>query len=167
MPKELCFDLTQPVLTKTGEIIESHYQTIDDDQIPAGDVLVSVAELTYLAQISGKKALLLTVEDSPEDLTLPLSQLDAIFIEFTAFTDGRGYSYATLLRRQGFNGELRAVGDVFKDVLNYLKRSGFDSFVLKHRQDLAAAAQGLQDFRQVYQASTAVGQANYQTGQSE
>lgn len=166
MPKELCFDLKQAVLTKTGEIVENHYQVADENQIPAGDVLLTVAELEYLPQITGKKAVLLTVEDSPEELNLPLNQLDAIFIEFTAFTDGRGYSYATLLRRQGFTGELRAVGDVFKDVLNYLKRSGFDSFVLKNNHDLAVAGQGLQDFQQVYQASTAVGQANYQTGQN-
>ena len=81
----------------------------------------------------------MTVNDSPEDHTFPLSELDAIFIEFAGFGDGRGYSFAALLRRQGFQGELRATGDIFKDVLNYLKRSGFDSFVIKEGKDVQEA----------------------------
>lgn len=65
---------------------------------------------------------------------------------------------------KGFQGELRATGDVFKDVLNYLKRSGFDSFVIKEGKDVQEAAAGLQDFTHPYQASTAVPKASYQTG---
>ena len=53
-----------------------------------------------------------------------------------------GYSFAALLRRQGFQGELRATGDVFKDVLNYMKRSGFDTFVIKEGKDILEAASG-------------------------
>jgi len=117
-----------------------------------------------LAQVSGKKALLVTVDASPETHEFPLDQLDAIFIDFTGFNDGRGYSFAALLRRQGFQGELRATGDVFKDVLNYMKRSGFDTFVIKEGKDILEAAAGLNDFRNPYQASTAVAQASYQTG---
>jgi uncharacterized protein (DUF934 family) len=32
---------------------------------------------------------------------------------------------------------------VFKDVLNYLKRSGFDTFVIKEGKDIQEAAAGL------------------------
>jgi uncharacterized protein (DUF934 family) len=48
--------------------------------------------------------------------------------------------------------------------VNYLKRSGFDTFVIKEGKDIQEAAAGLNDFRQPYQASTAVPQADYQTG---
>ena len=120
--------------------------------------------LDQLAEVSGKKALLVTVDASPETHDFPLDQLDAIFIDFAGFNDGRGYSFAALLRRQGFQGELRATGDVFKDVLNYMKRSGFDTFVIKEGKDILEAAAGLNDFRNPYQASTAVAQASYQTG---
>ena len=106
----------------------------------------------------------LTVDASPETNEFPLDQLDAIFIEFAGFNDGRGYSFAALLRRQGFQGELRATGDVFKDVLNYMKRSGFDTFVIKEGKDIQEAAAGLGDFTNPYQASTAVPTPNYQTG---
>ena len=69
-----------------------------------------------------------------------------------------------MLRRQGYQGELRATGDVFKDVLNYMKRSGFDTFVIKEGKDIQEAAAGLGDFTNPYQASTGVAQARYQTG---
>ena len=153
------------VLSKDGTIADNTYQVIGEDGVlPQGDVVLTVEQLDQLAEVSGKKALLVTVDASPETHEFPLDQLDAIFIDFTGFNDGRGYSFAALLRRQGFQGELRATGDVFKDVLNYMKRSGFDTFVIKEGKDILEAAAGLNDFRNPYQASTAVAQASYQTG---
>ena len=153
------------VLSKDGSIADNTYQVIGEEGVlPQGDVVLTVEQLDQLAQVSGKKALLVTVDASPETHEFPLDQLDAIFIDFTGFNDGRGYSFAALLRRQGFQGELRATGDVFKDVLNYMKRSGFDTFVIKEGKDILEAAAGLNDFRNPYQASTAVAQASYQTG---
>lgn len=158
-------NLSTDVLYKDGSIQANQYHRISEDGvILANDVLLTVEQLDKLDQVRGKKALLITVESSPEEHQFPLDQLDAIFIEFSGFADGRGYSFATLLRRQGFHGELRAVGDVFKDVLNYLMRSGFDSFVIKDGKNIHDAAKGLLDFTHPYQASTAVKQANYQTG---
>ena len=154
-----------PVLAKDGTVADNTYQFIAEDGVlPQGDVLLTVEQLDQIGKVSGKKALYLTVDASPETHDFPLDQLDAIFIEFAGFNDGRGYSFAALLRRQGFVGELRATGDVFKDVLNYMKRSGFDTFVVKEGKDITEAAAGLADFTQPYQASTAVAQANYQTG---
>ena len=156
---------TLAVLAKDGTIADNTYQVIAEDGIlPQGDVVLSVEQLDQLPNITGKKALLITVDASPEVHQYPLDQLDTIFIEFAGFNDGRGYSFAALLRRQGYQGELRATGDIFKDVLNYLKRSGFDSFVVKQGKDIVEAAAGLNDFRHPYQASTAVAQASYQTG---
>jgi hypothetical protein len=40
--------------------------------------------------------------------------------------------------------------------LNYIKRSGFDTFVVKEGKDIQEAAAGLGDFTHPYQASTAV-----------
>lgn len=158
-------NLALQVLSKDGTIANNTYQVIGEDGVlPQGDVVLTVEQLDQLAQVSGKKALLVTVDASPETHEFPLDQLDAIFIDFAGFNDGRGYSFAALLRRQGFQGELRATGDVFKDVLNYMKRSGFDTFVIKEGKDILEAAAGLNDFRNPYQASTAVAQASYQTG---
>ncbi|RKG39443.1 DUF934 domain-containing protein [Acinetobacter rongchengensis] len=153
------------VLSKDGEIADNTYQMMSEEGVlPQGDVVLLVDQLDQIANISGKKALYITVDASPEVNQFPLDQLDAIFIEFAGFNDGRGYSFAALLRRQGYQGELRATGDIFKDVLNYLKRSGFDTFVVKEGKDIHEAAAGLNDFKNPYQASTAVAQASYQTG---
>lgn len=51
-----------------------------------------------------------------------------VAIDFPSFADGRGFSQARLLRREGFSGEIRAVGDVTWDRLRYMKRCGFDTF---------------------------------------
>ena len=153
------------VLAKDGTVADNTYQLMGEDGVlPKGDVVLTVEQLDQIANITGKKALYVTVETSPEEHQFPLDQLDAIFIEFAGFNDGRGYSFAALLRRQGFQGELRATGDVFKDVLNYMKRAGFDTFVVKEGKDIAEAAKDLSDFTQPYQASTAVPTPNYQTG---
>jgi len=153
------------VLSKDGTIADNTYQLMGEDGVlPQGDVVLTVEQLDQITNVTGKKALYLTVDASPETNDFPLDQLDALFIELAGFNDGRGYSFAALLRRQGFQGELRATGDVFKDVLNYMKRSGFDTFVIKEGKDIQEAAAGLNDFRNPYQASTAVAQAHYQTG---
>ncbi len=153
------------VLSKDGTIADNTYQLIGEDGVlPQGDVVLTVEQLDQLENVSGKKALYLTVDASPETNEFPLDQLDAIFIEFAGFNDGRGYSFAALLRRQGYQGELRATGDVFKDVLNYMKRAGFDTFIIKEGKDIAEAAAGLNDFKNPYQASTGVMNAGYQTG---
>ena len=132
------------VLFKDGTIAYNTYQVIaEDGVVPAGDVVLTTAQLDQLPNVQGKKALYITVNDSPETHQFPLEAFDAIFIEFAGFNDGRGYSFAALLRRQGYQGELRAVGDIFKDVLNYLKRSGFDTFVVIEGKDIQEAAAGL------------------------
>lgn len=156
---------TNQVLTTTGDTYLDTFQRIGEDGVlPQGDVVITLAEIGRLNEITGKKGLLLTEVDSPETVQLPVDQLDLIEIRFPAFADGRGYSFATLIRRLGYQGELRATGDVFKDVLFYLKRVGFNSFILKQGKDLDEAKSGLHDFTAGYQASTAEPETHYQAG---
>ncbi|MCB1514510.1 MAG: DUF934 domain-containing protein [Hyphomicrobiaceae bacterium] len=55
--------------------------------------------------------------------------LRLIVLLFPKFTDGRAYSTARRLREQlGFEGELRASGDVLFDQLPLMIRCGFGSF---------------------------------------
>lgn len=70
----------------------------------------------------------------PELLALPL-----LAIHFPSFTDGRGYSLARDLRRLGYRGELRAIGEVLRDQLFFLERCGFNAFALAPGQDPQAA----------------------------
>jgi len=62
----------------------------------------------------------------PEALRPDLGRLPAIRIAFAAFSDGRGFTLATRLRRMGFAGRLRARGHVIADQYAMARRAGFD-----------------------------------------
>ncbi|MDD2832401.1 MAG: DUF934 domain-containing protein [Methylotenera sp.] len=85
-----------------------------------------------------------------EDInTLPII---AIFVE--RFADGRIFSLGTLLRtRHHFKNELRAFGDVLRDQLFFLKRSGFNSFFIRQDRSAQEAIAGLKDFSAPYQGA--------------
>jgi len=91
-----------------------------------------------------------------EDARLLLPHLDRIAlveVTFPAFTDGRGYSSARILRESGYTGELRASGDVLVDQLFRMRRSGFDSFAPDKPLDPAVVETTLSRFTEVYQKS--------------
>jgi uncharacterized protein (DUF934 family) len=90
--------------------------------------------------------------DDPLALAGRLDGLAVIAVEFAKFSDGRGYSIATLLRsRLGFKGEIRAVGDVLIDQLFAMARCGIDSFALRGDQDVKVAKRAFETFPAVYQ----------------
>ncbi len=92
--------------------------------------------------------------DDPAEIAPDLDRFQLVAINFPKFADGRGYSCAALLRtRYGYRGELRAIGDVGRDQLFYLKRCGFDAFALAPHRDPHAALASLGDFTQRYQGS--------------
>jgi uncharacterized protein (DUF934 family) len=76
----------------------------------------------------------------------------AVFVE--RFADGRIFSLGTLLRtRYGFKNELRAFGDVLRDQLFFLKRSGYTSFVIRQDRSAQEAIASLNDFSKPYQGA--------------
>lgn len=89
-------------------------------------------------------------EDARE-LLPDLERLSLIEVNFPAYTDGRGYSAARILREAGYTGELRAVGDVLIDQIAYMRRCGFDSFKPNHPLDDDDAAAALARYGEVYQ----------------
>jgi uncharacterized protein (DUF934 family) len=91
-------------------------------------------------------------EDTRE-LLPHLDRLRRIDIAFPAFTDGRGYSAARILREAGFTGELRAVGDVLVDQIAYMRRCGFDAFDPDAPLDPEDVEAALNRFPQVYQSA--------------
>ncbi|MGH6923165.1 MAG: DUF934 domain-containing protein, partial [Propylenella sp.] len=91
-----------------------------------------------------------------------LSRLSLIAVSFPAFSDGRSYSAARLLReRLDYRGELRAVGDVLADQIPLMRRCGITSFEVKHGPTRAALAEGrLTEMKRFYQPiPTAPGEA--------
>lgn len=97
----------------------------------------------------------LNSHEDPAPLAPDFASFRLIAVNFPKFTDGRGYSIARLLRsRYGWDGELRAIGDVLHDQIFYMKRVGFDAFALKAGKDIdKAAAQAFDTFSDCYQTA--------------
>ena len=128
----------------------------DSPGVPlTGDWLVPLAiwneQRAQVSQRSGRNGVLLENTDDPRVLAEDFNRLALIAVRFPKFTDGRGYSIARLLRRLGWKGELRAVGDVLRDQLFYMSRCGFDAFELRADQDAQVALTAFSDFSASYQ----------------
>jgi uncharacterized protein (DUF934 family) len=83
-----------------------------------------------------------------------LEGVKRIDLHFPKFTDGRAYSQAFLLRRRlGFQGEIRATGDILIDQLVSMSRTGFDVAVLRDGLDASAAQRQFDRFPAFYQGS--------------
>jgi uncharacterized protein (DUF934 family) len=107
----------------------------------------------------------LTLANDVDPRTLDLNGVTRIDLQFPAFTDGRAYSQAFLLRRRlGFAGELRATGDVLIDQLVQMQRTGFDVAVLKEGVDASAAQRQLDRYAGFYQGSAVETQPHFSVG---
>ncbi|MEA2117497.1 DUF934 domain-containing protein [Halovibrio sp. HP20-50] len=97
------------------------------------------------------------------ELAAEVSQSPAIAVDFPAFTDGRGYTIARLLReRYGYKGEVRAVGDVLVDQLEYMRRCGFTTMALRDDQHPEDALRALSFISVRYQPDVEERQALFE-----
>lgn len=118
----------------------------EDDPVDHAAVTVD----SFLDQ-SSASAVRVEPGDDARELIPHLERLALVEVNFPSFGDGRGYSSARLLREAGYEGELRAVGDVLVDQVAYMRRCGFDAFdpdAPLDQDDLEAA---LQRWPDVYQ----------------
>lgn len=161
-------------LIKNGRIIADDWQVLtlaEGDEaasftVPAGRNIVPLA--VWQAQhdalaARGDVGVWLDSDQDPAELADDASRLAVIAVNFPKFSDGRGYSTATLLRtRYGFKGELRAIGDVLRDQFNYLLRCGFDALQPAAERytdaQLEAGLASISDFTEPYQASVSPAQ---------
>ncbi len=94
-------------------------------------------------------------DETPEGLGPDLARLSVVVLEFPKFADGRGFSWARMLRtRLGFTGEVRAVGDYIYDQISYLVRVGCDAFEPTHPLTADDFNRALSEMTYVYQPST-------------
>jgi uncharacterized protein (DUF934 family) len=130
---------------------------------PAGKVIVPfplwLAREEQLAPrlAAGELGIWLESFELVEDLTASVAdvnELPLIAVNFPRFADGRGFTIATLLRtRYGYRNELRAIGDVLRDQLFYMKRCGFDAFSVRSDRSADDALASLRDFSEPYQGA--------------
>jgi len=98
-------------------------------------------------------AVLANGADDLPSLLAHAEKLSMIAIEFETFADGRGFSMARILRRQGYTGEIRAVGDVAMDRIDFMQRVGFNAFELRDDQDALQALQKIGEVSVHFQPS--------------
>jgi uncharacterized protein (DUF934 family) len=124
-------------LLKDGKIVEDRWTHLDDDSAAPEGKAITVSLARWQKDGEVLKAsdvplgIRLTGADDVEAIADALGTLQLVAIGFPAFTDGRGYSMARILReRYGYAGEIRATGDVLCDQASLMTRCGFDAFDL-------------------------------------
>ncbi|MFK0165465.1 DUF934 domain-containing protein [Rhizobium sp. NPDC090279] len=126
---------------ETG-FIENDPWVIETDEVKAAETqkpLLSLDALIARAEESNDVGLgvLIKPADDVTRLQPYLDRLDIVAVAFPAFSDGRSFSHASLLRqRLGYARELRAVGDVLIDQVPLMLRVGIDSFAVTNETAL-------------------------------
>lgn len=133
-------------------------ETAENIALPAGAVLVPLAVWTArkgeLLARGTAVGVWLEAGEGPEAVVADLDQLSVIGVNFPKFVDGRGYSTARLLReRFGYQGEIRAIGEVLQDQLFLMARCGFDAFALRADKSIEKALGAFETFKTPYQAA--------------
>ena len=118
----------------------------DDETVDHPAVTVD----SFLDQ-SNASAVRIEPGDDARELLPHLERLALVEVNFPAFGDGRGYSSARILREAGYEGELRAVGDVLVDQLAYMRRCGFDAFEPDQQLDMDDVKAAFERWPEVYQ----------------
>lgn len=154
-----------PKLIKDGAIVDNIWTLmakpetdVTSVEVASGNIIVPLT--VWLAQINQLQSrtdigVWLDSDETAEQIGNDAKQLPLIAVNFPLFMDGRAFSTARLLReRYAFKGELRAVGNLIRDQLCYLRRCGVNAFAFSNPDiKLEEALKSLNDFSEYYQAS--------------
>ena len=145
-------------LVKNGKIATDIFVRVaDDGELPEnGNVLVSAARFLEnpegLLSKTAKLGVIWPNNRDLDDLVPFLDRLAVVALVFPTFRDGRAYSQARLLReRYGYDGELRATGQVLRDQFLFMLRAGFDALDAKKVSDAEAFALNPERYSVFYQ----------------
>ena len=145
-------------LVKQGSITADLFVHVADGaELPDdGAILVTAARFLEdpegLLKRAGKVGVIWPNNRDLDDLVPYFDRLAAVALVFPIFRDGRAYSQARLLReRHGYEGELRATGQVLRDQFVFMSRAGFDAFEVKKDADADAFAATVKRYSVFYQ----------------
>jgi uncharacterized protein (DUF934 family) len=136
---------------------DAYVRLTDEDATPgSGAVILPLArfqaEGAALLDAGRSVGVLLEPGEAVEDIIDDLPRLSLVALNFPKYRDGRAYSSARLLRdRYGFDGELRAVGDVLREQASHMIRCGFNSFEAADNSSPADWLAASQRYSHVYQ----------------
>ncbi|WP_213286939.1 DUF934 domain-containing protein [Bradyrhizobium sp. sGM-13] len=145
-------------LVKNGRIATDLFVHVADGAELPGDGAVLLSSARFLEdpeailKRAGKTGVIWPNSRAVDDLVPYLDRLAAVALVFPTFRDGRAYSQARLLReRHGYDGELRATGQVLRDQFVFMSRAGFDAFEVKKDADADAFAETMKRYSVFYQ----------------
>jgi uncharacterized protein (DUF934 family) len=145
-------------LVKDGKITGDMFVHVPDGAELPGDGAILVPAARFLEdpeallRRAGKLGVIWPNNRNLDDLVPYLDRLAAVALVFPSFRDGRAYSQARLLReRHGYDGELRATGQVLRDQFVFMSRAGFDAFEVKKDADADAFAETMKRYSVFYQ----------------
>jgi len=147
-------------LLKNGQIVSDGWKTLtlsegdtpQNVRLPVGPVLVPLsvwqarrAELIHREYEHGwPLGVWLADEQDPETIRHDIDDFTVIGLAFDRFSDGKSYATARRLREQyGYQGELRAIGDVPQERLSYQQQVGLDAFAVRANQKINTVLTGL------------------------
>jgi uncharacterized protein (DUF934 family) len=149
----------QMQIIKDREVVEDNWTHLDDEApLADGNITVSLnrwqEQHESLVKHEGGLGIRLSGDDPLEEIVPDLARFQLVVLIFPAFTDGRCYSYAKLLReRYAFKAEIRAQGDVLYDQLFNMAQCGFNSFELANPNRLTNALAAFDEFTESYQST--------------
>ena len=144
-------------LVKNGQIAtDVFFHAADGAELP-GEAPVLVSAARFLEDPEGllkrgKVGVIWPNSRDIDDLVPYLHRLALVALVFPSFRDGRAYTQARLLReRHGYEGELRATGQVLRDQFVFMLRAGFDAFDVKKQADAEAFGEAERRYSVFYQ----------------
>jgi uncharacterized protein (DUF934 family) len=145
-------------LVKHGKVVTDIFVHVPDGaELPErASILVSAARFLEdpeaLLARPGELGVIWPNNRDVDDLVPFLGRLAVVALVFPTFRDGRAYTQARLLReRYGYDGELRATGQVLRDQFVFMLRAGFDALEAKKESDAEAFALTAKRYSVFYQ----------------
>ena len=139
-------------------VVPSRFTLLDEystESVLTSETAIPLADFYKLLGREDAPSTIGVILEPGDDVTGLESHLDRVSfvaLHFPKFTDGRGYSHARLLRtRYGFKDTILAYGDVLRDQLLLMHRSGVNAFYMREGQDEVAALEAFNRYEDQYQ----------------
>ena len=148
-------------LLKSGKVVDDVWSFVEDghELSPGGCISVSLgrflSEHEQLLHRNRTIGVRLVNTDDPALLAPFLNQIHLVELQFPKYTDGRAFSQSQLLRRRlGYKGEIRAIGQVLRDQLRLMIRSGFDAMLMDDKDAETVYDFSGHEFSEFYQSAS-------------
>ncbi len=150
-------------IIRDRRISESHWRHVPEGALAdamrttlPGAIIVALADWRYyrseLLCRGTPVGVRLDAGNDVDEIVDDLDRIALVALEFESATDGRAYTHARILReRHGYQGEIRAVGDVSRDRLAFMERCGFNACELRSDRGLHDALNAFGEISDVYQ----------------